>query len=142
MVRISLEFDDDPDDLDAAARLIEAIQSAATPPTVPAPPATAPASAWNVAGWFNHLGPGSRSFWEIAARHATTHPRWTFDDLSEATGVEKETLRSYQRNSYRAIKAEKAPDPLDSEWDANRGCNVYTLKPAVGPEILRLAGQN
>lgn len=145
MLKVTIQFDDSADDLERAYDYVVALRDRhrAMQPTAPLPlppPATALPAAWNVEGWFNHLGEGSRSFWEIAARYAQNHPTFTFDELATASGTDKETLRSYQRNSYRAIRGENAPDPLpEADWDANQGCNVYRMPDAVRDEILRLS---
>lgn len=135
MVRINLEFEDSSDDLEVVVALVEHLRSRHRPTQ---PPEDQPATAWNVAAWYGHLGRGSRSFWEIAARHAVDNETWTFDDLETASGTDKSTLRSYHRNSYRAIRDENAPDPLTSDWDVDRECNVYQMPEAVRDEILRL----
>ncbi|MEX0677098.1 MAG: hypothetical protein WD063_08490 [Pirellulales bacterium] len=127
MVRVTIEFEF-PGDMDAATAALETFRGI----TLPAH------TAGNVADWFSHLGEGSRSFWEIAARHAQTNATWTFDDLAQTSGIDRDTLRSYHRNSYRAINDESAQNPLTSEWDANRGCNVYRMADAVRDEILGL----
>jgi hypothetical protein len=150
MLSIDLCFENSPEDLRAAAAVIAALRDddllgddggPVPVPLAPAPPPNAPAGAWNISPWFNRLGPGSRQFWIVAAQFALTHRAWTFDDLAAASGLDKGTLRSYQRNSYRAIRAEQAPEPLGGDWDPNRQCNVYTMADVVRDEILRLSGQ-
>lgn len=138
MIRVAIEFDLSADDLDEVALTVETLRTrAATAGAQPS--ATAPVADWKIADWLGHLGEGSRSFWNIAARHAQSNPSWTFDDLAQASGIDKETLRSYHRNSYRAIRDESAPDPLASEWDATGAFNVYRMPDVVRDEILRLA---
>ena len=66
------------------------------------------------------------------------HSEWTFDDLAESPEDKKE-LRAHHRNSYRAIRAERAPDPLKgSRWDSKRDCQVYRMPDGVRDEILHL----
>jgi hypothetical protein len=138
-MRFSFEFENNRADYDEAVRALDALGSA-IPPRVPAPPANAVVADWKIEEWWEHLGGGnSRSFWTEAARYAQTHRTFTFDDLAAATGIDKQSLRSYHRNTYRAINDENAPDPLGGDWDANRGCNVYTMADVVRDEILRLS---
>ncbi len=136
-MRVSFEFDFDRGDYDVAVKALDAIGTV-IPPRVPTPPANATVADWKIADWWEHLGEGSRSFWKEAGRHLQTHGSFTFDELAAATGIDKQSLRSYHRNSYRAINDESAPDPLGGEWDANRGCNVYTMPDVVRDELLRL----
>lgn len=137
MVRISLEFDFTPEDVDSAVALLDSIQphqeTADDDPTTPLQ--------LGVGGWYGHLGVGSRRFWEVAAKHAQDHPTWTFDDLATASGIDKETLRSYHRNSYRAIKDVEAADPLKKEnWAGDHW--IYSMENTVRDEILRLINEN
>lgn len=146
MLKVALTFENTPDDLVAAAALIEILrgrETAAVPvnsvaSASPAPPPMSPTD-WKVTAWFQRLGEGSRKFWKAAALYARTHANFTFDDLAAASGLTKGALRSYQRNSYRAIRAENAPDPLgQAEWDAHRQCNVYRVSDVVRDELIRL----
>lgn len=135
MVRFTVEFADNPNDLAVIIAVAEQLRARHEPSQ---PTGGQPATAWNVANWLAHLGQGSRSFWEIAAGHAQTQETWTFDDLVATSGVDKNTLRSYHRNSYRAIRDENAPDPLTGNWNVIRQCNVYSMPDAVRDEILRI----
>jgi hypothetical protein len=143
---MELRFDNERADLEAAKAVIDALLAAseedAPAPLAPPPPPTAPATAWNVAAWFGRLGEGSRRFWTIAARYSQSHQTFTFDELAADSGLDKETLRSYQRNSYRAIRAVGAPDPLgEAVWNAEQNRNTYSLPDAVRDEIIRLSDQ-
>jgi hypothetical protein len=138
-MRFSFDFAFDRADYDLAVKALDAL-GAVIPPRVTPPAATAAPEDWGIDKWWEHLGGGnSRSFWTEAARHLQTHRSFTFDELAAATGIDKQSLRSYHRNSYRAINDESAPDPLGGEWDANQGCNVYTMVDVVRDEILRLS---
>jgi hypothetical protein len=129
---IHVSFDNAPEDLDAVAAIVATLrQQHAISSVAPATPV-----AGQVAPWFGHLGEGSRSFWQLVAQHALTNRTWTFDDLAAASGTDKETLRSYHRNSYRAIKDEGSPDPMPGDWEGNR--NVYWMADAVRDEIIQL----
>jgi hypothetical protein len=136
MVRIGLEFDVTPEDLSGAVAVIEAILTTTRDGDQST---TTDTQAEAVEDWFAHLGAGSRSFWEIAAQYAQTHPTWTFEELAAESGIDKEKLRSYHRNSYRAIKDEDSDDPLSKKWDVDNARYVYTMHDAVRDEILRLA---
>jgi hypothetical protein len=131
---ITIQIEDTPEDLDRAAVIFRAIR--ALHPNA-ATVDTGDVATTSIVRWFNRLGTGSRIFWERAARHAQSHFEWTFDDLAESPG-DKKALRSYHRNSYRAIKVEGAADPLISRWDSKRDCQVYQMPDAVRDEILHL----
>jgi hypothetical protein len=134
MLVITIQIEDTAEDLDRAAHIIHTIR--ARHPEV-ATSDTREVARTSIVGWFNRLGAGSKIFWERAARHAQSHSEWTFADLAESP-EDKRALRSYHRNSYRAIKAEGAADPLVSKWDAKRDCQVYRMPEAVRDEILHL----
>ena len=95
---------------------------------------------WKIDKWWGHLGTRSREFWEAAARHVQTNPRFTFAELAQATGHDKGALKAEHRNSWKAIRDEGAPNPLNRTWDASQACNVYTMPDEVRDELLRLAG--
>jgi hypothetical protein len=105
----------------------------------PAPPHSEQGDS-SVGKWFARLGQGSRSFWVRAAQFSQEHDSWTFEQLA-GDETKPAVLRSYHRNSYRAINVENAADPLVKQWDASQGCYVYFLAPEIRDEILRLAGQ-
>jgi hypothetical protein len=88
--------------------------------------------------WLAHLGPGSRSFWRLAAEFLRDREQVTFEDLSQHYGIPTATLRSYHRNSYRAIHREEAPDPLPGQWDDRIQANVYRMPDSVRDKILEL----
>jgi hypothetical protein len=134
MPTITIKIEDTPDDLHRAAVIIRAIRGLHPGATTVD---TADVAAGSVARWFNRLGTGSQIFWERAARHAQSHSEWTFDDLAKSP-ADKKALRSYHRNSYRAIKVEGAADPLISRWDSKRDCQVYRMPDGVRDEILHL----
>src|ERR1700730_1189151 len=108
MLHIGLQFENTAEELAAAVSLLGILQSlhndeeSARPEDLCGDKASSP----TIAVWFAHLGAGSRSFWELAARFAQNHSTFTFDDLAAEANTEKETLRSYHRNSYRAIRDE------------------------------------
>ncbi len=104
----------------------------------PLPPVAAADVASQVERWLAHLGPGSRSFWRLAAEFSRGRASFTFEDLSRHCGIPKATLRSYHRNSYRAIRHEEAPDPLPGLWDAQIRANVYWMADPVREKILEL----
>jgi hypothetical protein len=131
---ITIQIKDTAEDLDRSAVIIRAIR--ALHPDAGAVD-TREVATTSIVRWFNRLGTGSRIFWERAARHSESHFEWTFDDLAESP-EDKKTLRSYHRNSYRAIKVEGAVDPLISRWDSKRDCQVYQMPDSVRDEILHL----
>jgi hypothetical protein len=131
---IHVSFDNTPEDLAAIAAIVFNLQQQHATATAVA--AVTASAAPQVAAWYGHLGDGSRSFWQLVAQHALTHRTWTFDDLATASGTDKETLRSYHRNSYRAIKDEGAPDPMPGDWEGSY--NVYYMADAVRDAILQL----
>jgi hypothetical protein len=139
MVQLSIQFEDSPDELEVVGALVDHLRSRHRPTR---PPEDQPVDAWNVAAWYGHLGQGSRRFWEVAARHSLNNDTWTFDDLEAASGIDKNTLRSYHRNSYRAIRDENAPDPLRSDWNVDQACNVYQMPEAVRDELHRLVEED
>jgi hypothetical protein len=108
----------------------------------PPPPSPLTTAAGNpedfVEAWLGHLGEGSRKFWRIAARYAVDHPLITFEDLARSSGLSRETLRSYHRNSYRAIGDEKAPDPMPGTWSQVTKRTEYSMAAAVRDKILEL----
>ena len=116
-----------------------AVPSPGDPPGPP-PLTTARTPAEAVDAWFSHLGQGSRRFWRIAARYALDHPesQFTFEDLAAASGLTKGTLRSYHRNSYRAIKDEQAPDPMPGAWSQVTQRTDYMMFPGVAQRIAEL----
>jgi hypothetical protein len=134
MPTLTIQIEDTIKELDRAAEIIRAIR--ALHPQV-ATGHTGGVTTTSIAGWFNRLGAGSKIFWDRAARHAQSHREWTFDDLAESP-EDKRALRSFHRNSYRAIKVEGATDPLVSKWDTKRDCQVYQMPDAVRDEILHL----
>jgi hypothetical protein len=89
-----------------------------------------------VPAWFRHLGNRSRGFWEMSARYLLNHPEFTFPGLEQFSHTPESSLRALHRNSYRAIKLEKAPNPLSVERDPESGRNVYHMEPVVRDEIL------
>lgn len=95
-----------------------------------------------VPAWLRHLGDRSREFWEVSARYLLSHPEFTFPRLEEFSNTPESSLRAMHRNSYRAIKLEKAPDPLSVERDADSGHNVYQMEPVVRDEILCMTLNN
>jgi hypothetical protein len=131
-MNFSIQFEDTIRELDRALEIIGAIRARHPEATGDTGVATT-----SVGGWFHRLGAGSKIFWERAARHAQSHRQWTFNDLAESPD-DKRALRSYHRNSYRAIKVEGATDPLVSRWDSKLECQVYHMPDAVRLEILRL----
>ena len=136
MPTITIQIQDTPEDLDRAAVFIRAIR-ALHPGSATVD--TADVAAGSITGWFNRLG-SSRSFWERAARYAQLHPEseWTFDDLAKSP-EDKKTLRACHRTSYRAIKVERAANPLIKiRWDSKQDCQVYRMSNGVRDEILRL----
>jgi hypothetical protein len=152
MVSMTFNVSCDHESLDQAARALAAIKATlppadeAGPAAVPVPPPepSAPAGAAAkpedfVEKWLKRLGPGSRGFWKKAAEYATGPVLFiTFEDLEKATGVKMATLRSYHRNSYRAIKDEGAPDPMPGTWSAATKRYEYAMFPAVRDKILEL----
>ena len=104
----------------------------------PSPPVAAADVAHQVERWLSHLGPGSRSFWRLAAEFSRGRASFTFKNLSRHFGIPTATLRSYHRNSYRAIRQEKAHDPLPSLWDSQIRANVYCMSDSVREKILEL----
>jgi hypothetical protein len=134
MPTLTIQIQDTIKELDRAAEIIRAIRAlhpdAATVDT-------GDLATTSIVGWFNRLGTGSRIFWARAARRAQSHFKWTFDDLAESP-EDKKALRSYHRNSYRAIKVEGAADPLIGRWDSKRDCQVYQMLDPVRDEILHL----
>ena len=138
-MKITIDLDNLLEDLPKASEVLRALQPLMEAGTAQHSRVTIPAlaSRGNVAEWFGHLGPGSRKFWEIAATHCSTHSTFTFEDISTPE-LSKETLRSYHRNSYRAIKAAGATDPLEKTWDAQAGQYVYRMSHSVRGEILSL----
>jgi len=150
---ISINIPCDTASLTEAAELIEALRDLypSDLPEAPAvvlggaglPPQPPLATAQNpedfIQAWLRHLGPASRKFWRDTAQYAATgRPSITFEDLELATGIAKGSLRSYHRNSYRAINHEKAPDPMPGSWDATTKRNMYGMMPAVRDKILDL----
>ena len=134
MATITIEIQDTVKELDRAAEFIRAIRALHPQTTIGDAAGVALTS---IARWLNRLGAGSKKFWWRAARYAQSHREWTFNDLAVSPEDKKE-LRSFHRNSYRAIKAEAATDPLVSKWDSKRDCQVYHMPDAVRDEILRL----
>jgi hypothetical protein len=134
MATFTIQIQDTIKELDRAAEIIRAIR-AGHPQTTTGD--TGGVATTSVARWFNRLGAGSKIFWQRAARHAQSHREWTFNDLAESP-EDKRALRSYHRNSYRAIKVEGAADPLVSKWDSKRDCQVYQIPDTVRDELLRL----
>ena len=128
-------------ELDRAAKLIEKLRSTSLLKTGVVPSKTGLSSVGSVAAWFRRLGRGSRQFWERAAKHSRSHAEWTFYDLAGGAETEKARLRSNHRNSYRAINAEGASNPLESRWNSQTKRMVYSMPDAVRDEILRLAGE-
>lgn len=92
-----------------------------------------------VARWLRRLGEGSLRFWYLAAKQSKAKSEWTFGELAAASRQRLAKLRSRHRNSYRAIKAEGADDPLTSRWDAAGRHRVYAMSNDVRDEVLRLA---
>jgi hypothetical protein len=143
--RVTVEFADDDKALvglkDVLKMAEDATRGAVGPATSPAQQTTATGPAnLKVAEWWGHLGSRSKEFWESAAVLLGTTGSFTFEELARATGVDKGALKAEHRNSWKAIKDESAPDPLDGKWDASRGCMVYSMKDEVRRELLRLAG--
>jgi len=88
--------------------------------------------------WVSRLGNKSRKFWQVASQYLLTHESFTFDDLARATRIPKASLKSMHRNSYRAIKAEIAQNPLKPRWDWPSGRNIYWMEPDVRDVLLDL----
>jgi hypothetical protein len=86
--------------------------------------------------WTNHLGSESRTFWSVSASYLLTHSSFTFKELEEFSEIPEHTLKAMHRNSYRAIKRERSPNPLWSKWDHRLERFVYSMEPAVRDEIL------
>lgn len=109
-------------------------------PSGPLPLTASRTPAESIDAWFSHLGPGSRRFWKIAAQYALAHPesQFTFEDLAAASSLSKGTLRSYHRNSYRAIKDEQAPDPMPGAWSQVTQRTDYMMFPGVAQRIVEL----
>jgi hypothetical protein len=157
MLRVSLEFDPTPEDLAAAGLVLNALREAPARQDIsrddsrpknsnhpadsgPKPTCNDLPAAWKVHVWFPKLGENARSFWLLAARHAQENPTWTLKEIEAVSGIEPRALKSYLRNSYRAIHASKAADPLLSDWDSVRRCNVYRFRDdIVRDEVLRYA---
>jgi hypothetical protein len=159
-VNLIIEIPCDPESLAEAAQVIENLRAIyphlspppegndeppaapvpSPPPDVPQGPAPDPlAVASFVDAWLRHLGPGSRRFWRIAAEYALNRNcNITFDDLERASNISRESLRSYHRNSYRAIKNEGALDPMPGNWDAAFGRTTYAMLEVVRDRILEL----
>jgi hypothetical protein len=95
-------------------------------------------SAGRVGAWLSRLGAGSRTFWRLAAGYAVDHAGFTFEDLEAASGIGRDTLRSRYRNSYRAIRGAKAPDPMPGHRDPETNLHVYSMSPEVREKILEL----
>jgi hypothetical protein len=95
-------------------------------------------AASDIAKWWPHLGEKSREFWVIAANFAAENSTFTFDELANDT-ISAGSLKSRHRNSYRAIKAEHADDPLEQEWSWEHGRNFYYLADGVRDAILAAA---
>ena len=131
MLRISLDFDNTTADIEAAQKVLAVLHKKAEKPD-------AVADELSIEDWFERLGDGSRLFWYLAAYQSLSKESWTFHDLAEISGDEVEKLRSYQRNSYRAIKATRSPNPLISRWDTEHQHNVYSMHDCVRDRILEL----
>ncbi len=96
------------------------------------------AAAKDVESWWKHLGAKSREFWVIAATHMLENESFTFEEL-ETDEISQGSLKSRHRNSYRAIKHEKAKEPLDQEWSWEIGKNIYVIAQPIRDRILELA---
>jgi hypothetical protein len=145
---LNFEVSFDQVSLAQAARIIAALQAACTDSSAsPETPAAAPLQATAPAGkaedfvekWLTRLGAGSRKFWRLAAEKAAKL-NWliTFEDLEKETGIKAATLRSYHRNSYRAINDEHAPDPMPGSWSGATKRYEYAMSHAVRDRILQL----
>jgi hypothetical protein len=99
---------------------------------------TATSNASQVERWLAHLGPGSRSFWRKAAEFLREHESFTFDELARYYEIPMSTLRSFHRNSYRAIRNEDAPDPLSGHLDDRNQKTIYKMTNSVRDLILEL----
>ncbi|MDB5293822.1 MAG: hypothetical protein JWL69_5063 [Phycisphaerales bacterium] len=152
---ITFQMTCDRPSLDQAARMISALQATcaeevdaavdgladkakapAAPPAVTAVPGNPEVF---IEKWLKRLGPGSRKFWKLVAQHALTQNFLiTFEDLKLNTGISTATLRSYHRNSYRAIKDEKAPDPMPGVWSGATKRYEYAMSHAVRDKIIEL----
>jgi hypothetical protein len=95
-------------------------------------------AATKVPSWFSHLSEKSRLFWKLSAEVLLHQSDFTFADLAGREGISIASLRAMHRNSYRAIEAERAPDPLWSKWDHAAKRNIYTMDRVVRDEILSL----
>jgi hypothetical protein len=138
-MKLILELENTAQDLEQAAAVLAALRPLQEAPEIPIVRTTKRIDGGGnpVTGWFTRLGPGSRSFWKRAAIHSKTHREWTFDDLA-TSDADKKAIRSHHRNSYRAIKAEKASDPLEHHWDYEAGHQVYSMDDSVRDAILAL----
>jgi len=96
------------------------------------------AAAKDVEAWWKHLGKKSKEFWVIAATHMLDSDSFTFEEL-ESENISQGSLKSRHRNSYRAIKHEKAKEPLDQEWSWEIGKNIYVIGQPIRDRILELA---
>ena len=74
----------------------------------------------------------------MIALYLVDHSTAPFEELARVNNLDVETLRSYHRNSYRAIHAESASDPLKGRWDYAEGHQVYEMDDIIRDEILRL----
>src|SRR5438552_721093 len=115
MIELTLRFDVSPLTLEKVSAVIAALQeqSDELPPDdlptgiAPVHPGPVAANAADhVESWLSHLGRDSRRFWRMAAEYSLTHTSFTFDELETHSGISRASLRSYHRNTYRAIKAE------------------------------------
>lgn len=87
--------------------------------------------------WFSHLGAASAEFWAAAASWFRSHQTMTLNELSAFSGIPESSLRARLMNSSKAIKDEKVPDPMPGDWDATKGCTVYTMSWWIRDDILK-----
>jgi hypothetical protein len=143
MIKLTFELENMYEDVDQALATLSAIRATRRLPEMRVSRIVEATSAgdggpdYRVSAWFPRLGQGSRSFWERAAIYFRDHAELTFEALATSE-AEKQALRSYHRNSYRAINAEGAPNPLESRWDYQAGHQVYRMPDAVRDAILSL----